>query len=283
MFPSANRDRHQPSTYAQDMAKTLAGVLAVSIAALLVTGCGGGGGSLSSSPTTSPETTTTTIAALTQSQIAALLPQVTELPMGWSSNGAEVVTAADINERGFCNGPNGPGRAVAFGLIQYASTEFVLSEKGARGFVRVYGFPTADAAHGFMNTSKFVSVACPAGVNYTRVTNGTNIELYEKVSLGSAAVPSSDESFTIISNITSSVRDASVERLSIDVYARVGDVVLVTYVTGITGQSFTSDTDLFTPSVESVNASAESIVKSLLPRIGIRPQLNTSTATTTTN
>jgi hypothetical protein len=266
------------------MAKTLAGVLAVSIAALLFAGCGGSG-SLSSSNTTSPETTTTTIAALTQSQIAALLPQVTELPMGWSSNGAEVVTAADTNERGFCNGPSGPGRAVAFGLIQYASTEYVLSEKGARGFVRVYGFPTAEAAHGFMNASKFVSVACPEGVNFNRVMNGSNIDLFEKVSLGSAAVPSSEESFTIISNITSSVRDASVERLSIDVYARIGDIVLVTYVTGITGQStpVATDFDFFTPRVESVNASAESIVKSLLPRMGIRPQLNTSTTTSTTN
>jgi hypothetical protein len=264
------------------MAKTLAGIMAVSIAAMLFAGCGGGSGSLPSSNTTSPETTTTTIAALTQSQIAALLPQITELPIGWSSNGAEVVTAADTNERGFCNGPNGPGRAVAFGLIQFAATEYVLSEKGARGFVRVYGFPTADAAHDFMNTSKFVAVACPAGVSYNRVMNGTNIELYEKVSLGSAAVPSSEESFTIISNITSSVRDSSVERSSIDVYARIGDIVLDIYVTGITSQSFTSDTDFFTPNVESVNASTESIVKSLLPRIGIRPQLKTPTSTSTT-
>jgi hypothetical protein len=136
-----------------------------------------------------------------------------------------------------------------------------------------------------MSASSYVSVTCPDGVDYSRDIDGSTFDLSEKVSLGSALVPSSEESFTIINNTTSIIRrvQESVERLAISVYSRIGDLVLVTYVTGLTSASFASDYDFYSPSVEFVNASTESIVKSLLPRIGIRPRLNTPTITTTTN
>jgi hypothetical protein len=261
------------------MAKNLAGILAVSIAALLFTGCGGG-----SSEQVVPETTTTTIAPLTGAQIAALLPTGTELPLGWSSKGAEVFSAADTTKPGFCGGPNAPGRAVAQGLIQYVSTEYLAGVPGSMTDVSVYGFPTADAAHNFVVTSSAQSVTCPNGYdNPPSENNGATYLTNSKVSVGSAQIPSAEESFSLYLNETTTLkgRSANYDYSQISVYSRFGDVVFVVTMGGFPRQERINDIpDLYTPQIETVNSAAEVIVKNVRQRLGARPGLTPSTTTT---
>jgi hypothetical protein len=261
------------------MAKNLAGIFTVSIAALLFAGCGGG-----SSEQVVPETTTTTIAPLTGAQIAALLPTGTELPLGWSTKGAEVFTAADTTTPGNCGGPNAAGRAVAQGLIQYVSTEYLSGASGSRTYVRVFGFPTADAAQNFVVASGAQSVTCPNGYEEpASEDNGTTYLKNSKVSVGSALVPSAEESFSLYSNSTTTLKglSASYDRSVIEVYARVGDVVFVVSTGGFTRQERISDIpDLYTPQIETVNSAAEHIIKNVRQRLGARPGLTPSTTTT---
>jgi hypothetical protein len=261
------------------MAKNLAGILVVSISALLFAGCGGG-----SSEQVVPETTTTTIAPLTGTQIAALLPTGTELPLGWSSKGAEVFTAADTTTPGNCGGPNAAARAVAQGLIQYVRTEYVSGSPGSRTYVSVYGFPTADAAHNFVVASSAQSVTCPNGFEET--TDGENGAKYlsqSKVSVGSAVVPSAAESFSLYIDdaITVVGTSSNYDTSLIAVYSRVGDVVFVVSMSGFPRQERINNIpDLFRPQIETVNSATEHIVKNVTQRLGARPGLTPSTTTT---
>jgi hypothetical protein len=261
------------------MAKNLAGVLAVSIAALLFAGCGGG-----SSEQVVPETTTTTIAPLTGAQIAALLPTGTELPLGWSTKGAEVFTAADIAEPGLCGGLNAAARAVAQGLIQYASTEYLSGEPGSNSDVAVYGFPTADTAHNFVVASSAQSVTCPNGYEEApRENNGRTYLTNSKVSVGSAQIPSAEESFSVYLNETTTLkgRSANYDYSQISIYSRFGDVVFVVTMGGYPRiELFDDAPDLYTPRIETVNSAAEHIVKNVRQRLGARPGLTPSTTTT---
>lgn len=261
------------------MAKNLAGILAVSIAALLFAGCGG-----SSSEQVVPETTTTTIAPLTGAQIAALLPTGTELPLGWSSKGAEVFTAADIAGPGLCGGLNAAARAVAQGLIQYASTEYLSGEPSSNSDVAVYGFPTADAAHNFVVASSDQSVTCPNGYEEApRENNGRTYLTNSKVSVGSAQIPSAEESFSVYLNETTTLkgRSANYDYSQISVYSRFGDVVFVVAMGGYPRiELFDDAPDLYTPRIETVNSAAEHIIKNVRQRLGVRPGLIPSTTTT---
>jgi hypothetical protein len=261
------------------MAKNLAGIFTVSIAALLFAGCGGG-----SSEQVVPETTTTTIAPLTGAQIAALLPTGTELPLGWSSKGAEVFTAADIAGPGLCGGPNAAARAVAQGLIQYVGTEYLSGEPGSSTGVVVYGFPTADAARNFVIASSAQSVTCPNGYEELPYEeNGITYLGNTKVSVGSALIPSAEESFSLYVNQTTTLkgRSANYDRSLIQVYSRVGDVVFVVSMQGVPRQERITDIpDLYTPRIETVNSAAEHIVKNVSQRLGARPGLTPSTTTT---
>jgi hypothetical protein len=261
------------------MAKNLAGIFVVSISALLFAGCGGG-----SSEQVVPETTTTTIAPLTGAQIAALLPTGTELPLGWSSKGAEVVSAADTTELGACGGPDAVGRAVAQGLIQFVSTEYLAGVPGSNAFVAVYGFPTADAAHNFVVTSSAQSVTCPNGYdNPPSENNGRTYLTNSKVSVGSAQIPSADESFSLYLNETTTLegRTSNYDYSAISLYSRVGDAVFVVTIGGYPRIDGFDDTpDLYTPRIETVNSAAEHIVKNVRQRLGARPGLTPSTTTT---
>jgi len=260
------------------MAKNLAGIFTVSIAALLFAGCGGG-----SSEQVVPETTTTTIAPLTGAQIAALLPTGTELPLGWSTKGAEVFTAADTTKPGLCGGPNAASRAVAQGLIQFAGTEYLSGEPGSMTNVSIYGFPTADAAHNFVVASSAQSVTCPNGYEDTIEQSGTTYLSNSKFSVGSALVPSSEESFSMYVNetVTLKGRSADYDYSLIGVYARVGDVVFLIDMSGNPRRSANMvERDLYTPRIETVNSAAEHIVKNVRQRLGARPGLTPSTTTT---
>jgi hypothetical protein len=260
------------------MAKNLAGIFTVSIAALLFAGCGGG-----SSEQVVPETTTTTIAPLTGAQIAALLPTGTELPLGWSTKGAEVFTAADTTTPGNCGGPNAAARAVAQGLIQYVRTEYISGAPGSSAYVAVYGFPTADAAHNFVVASSAQSITCPNGYEETIEENETTYLSNTKFSVGSALVPSSEESFSMYVNetVTLKGRSADYDYSLIGVYARVGDVVFLIDMSGTPRRSANMvERDLYTPRIETVNSAAEHIVKNVRQRLGARPGLTQSTTTT---
>jgi hypothetical protein len=260
------------------MAKNLAGILVVSISAFLFAGCGGG-----SSEQVVPETTTTTIAPLTGAQIAALLPTGTELPLGWSTKGAEVFSAADTTDSGLCGGPNAAARAVAQGLIQYVSTEYISGEPGSSTSVAIYGFPSADAAHNFITASSAQSVTCPNGYEDSSEQNGTTYVTNSKVSVGSASVPSSDETFSLYVNetVTLKGRSADYDMSLIGVYARVGDVVFLVDSYGTPRRSANmASRDLFTPRIDTVNSAAEVIVKNVRQRLGARPGLTQSTTTT---
>jgi hypothetical protein len=173
---------------------------------------------------------------------------------------------------------------VAQGLIQYVSTEYLSGEPGSDSYVAVYGFPTADAAHNFVIASSAQSVTCPNGYEEApRENNGTTYLTNSKVSVGSALIPSAEESFSLYENMTTTLkgRSPNFDYSRIGIYSRVGDLVFLVSMGGFPRQERISDIpDLYTPRIETVNSAAEHIVKNVRQRLGARPGLTPSTTTT---
>ena len=247
--------------------------------------CGDGGSNATA--TAESSTTTTTIPALTAAQVLASLPLPTELPIGWSFSGEETTTTLEPDSgpgKGLCGGPNAATRAQAQGAVGYAATSYVLSEPGANAGIAVYAFPSADAANTFMNASSYVSVVCPSGVDYPKTNEGRTYNINEKSSVGSAALTTADNSFTIYQSTTTKPQGSTAQsnRSTVIIYARYGDVVLSVSISGILSQTGNwVATDFYTPKVEVVQAAVEQFAKVMQPKLGIRPHELTPSTTTT--
>jgi hypothetical protein len=254
------------------MAKTLAGILAVTMAALLFAGCGGG----DSATTIESSTSATTIAALSPTQIEELLPSNTELPVGWSTKVA--VEAIDdftrgVLDVGLCFGQKTSAYATAQNVTHYASTDYQMEGSRIQSKITVYGFPSAAAANSFMSLS---IPSCPGG----KVGQSQYNFLTQKVSAPVAGIAGVDDSYMFFEDLSASgftLNAPYSKRSVIFSRSRVGDVVFEISMAGVTSD----ENDLsYKPNYETTKNVSEQIVKAVRQRMGVRPKLPASTTTT---
>ncbi|MGB8862034.1 MAG: hypothetical protein WCC60_22450 [Ilumatobacteraceae bacterium] len=105
----------------------------------------------------------------TSDGLVAALPTAIDFPPDWTAPSSGPSTdpgPASGPRKGFCGGGDAETRAVAAGMVAYGALPAFVSPDGIYVEVRLYGFPTVDAASSFLTTTVADSAACPGGFSY---------------------------------------------------------------------------------------------------------------------
>jgi len=245
---------------------------------LFATGCGGSGEA--APPTTTLPPTTTTAAPLTTADLLGALPTVLNLPSGWSSSGdPDTSLDPDTGEGiGICGKGNAASRAIANGVVAFASSPDLQTPEGGWAYLSLYGFGTEEDAKGFVALT--VSQAnCPDGLEYEReeaddwedghvnmflgeFALGDVWTVLETISVGSAAGGDADEAFFTKSSSEYMTyvegRDYGTKSSGIDIYERHGRLVMIHGTSGTCcdyGFSNVETQTGYTPTFDEVSAS----------------------------
>lgn len=271
------------------------------VALVLVAGCSGSAHKAAPKPTT----TTTTIPPLDTPHVWIALPQPLELPVGWTAQGQPSTTAFDPQTgpgKGNCGGPNADARAQTAGALAVANSEtYKVPQPGGGGTVRIYAFPTPDAAKAFMQATRDSASKCPQGLDFQQAETEVDLfadassdsatwNVHETVGFGSAGDVAADEAF-----IMTSTQNYSTDRSSTSYRAtftdeelaeRYGDVVLLFDVngsSGLVGFANSDETPPFVPGPLDVLGAAQTMGPTILKKLGPRPGVRRASVSSTTS